>query len=43
MSQFLEPKVAGEHPGLMKALGRRKALEVMDKVVDSLLQPRVLV
>ena len=33
MSQFLKPKIAGEHPGLMETLGRRKALQVMDKLV----------
>ena len=42
-SQVLKPKMAGEHPGLMETLGRRKALQVMDKMVHLLFQGRVLV
>jgi hypothetical protein len=42
MSQFLKPKMAGEHARFTETLGRRKALEVMDKMVDLLLQRRVL-
>ena len=43
MSQFLKPKMVGEHTGLMETLGRRKALQVMDKLVRLLFQGRVLV
>ena len=42
MSQFLKPKAARQHTGLMETLGRRKALQVMDKLVDLLFQRRVL-
>lgn len=35
--------MAGEHAGLMETLGRRKALQVMEKMVDLLVQGRVLV
>jgi|SRR5690242_2473143 len=42
MSQFLKPKITGEHTGLMEPLGRRKALQVMDKLVHLLFQARVL-
>jgi hypothetical protein len=43
MSQFLKPKMSGEHAGLMETLGRRKALQVMDKMVNLFFQGRVLV
>jgi hypothetical protein len=34
--------MAGEHTGLMETLGRREALQVMDKLVHLLCQGRVL-
>jgi hypothetical protein len=43
MSHSSEPKVFGEDPCLSKALGGRKALEVMDKAADLLVQGSALV